>query len=139
MESTIINLVGKPNILRLGGIDSKTIYKFIKSSKNNQKRELNVKMPGSSKLHYSPGIPVRLNVKKNNDDEAFILISKRNIKNKNYFYISKTSNLKEAAKNLYTILRKIKKDNYKSIAVDKIPNIGIGKTINDRLLRASKF
>ena len=50
-----------------------------------------------------------------------------------------TTRLKEAAKNLYTILRKIKKDNYKSIAVDKIPNMGIGKTINDRLLRASKF
>jgi len=82
LESTIINLVGKPNILRLGGIDSKTIYKFIKSSKNNQKREVNVKMPGSSKLHYSPGIPMRLNVKKNNDDEAFILIKKRKKKNK---------------------------------------------------------
>jgi len=34
-------------------------------------------MPGSSKLHYSPGIPMRLNVKKNNDDEEFI-----NLKNK---------------------------------------------------------
>ena len=36
-------------------------------------------------------------------------------------------------------VRGLTKDNYKSIAVDKIPNIGIGKTINDRLLRASKF
>ena len=33
-------------------------------------------MPGSSKLHYSPEIPMRLNVKKNND-EAFILIKKK--------------------------------------------------------------
>ena len=138
LESTIINLVGKPNILRLGGIDSKTIYKFIKSSKNNQKREVNVKMPGSSKLHYSPGIPMRLNVKKNNDDEAFILIKKRKKKNKNYFYLSKTKNLKEAAKNLYKTLRKIKKNRYKKIAVEKIPNVQIGEAINDRLLRASK-
>jgi L-threonylcarbamoyladenylate synthase len=36
-------------------------------------------------------------------------------------------------------LRKIKKDKYKSIAVEKIPNEGIGKTINDRLKRASNF
>ena len=36
-------------------------------------------------------------------------------------------------------LRKIKKSKYKSIAVSKIPNKGLGKTINDRLLRASKF
>ena len=138
LESTIINLVGKPNILRLGGIDSKMIYKFIKSSKNNQKRKINVRMPGSSKLHYSPGIPVRLNVKKNNDDEAFILIKKRKKKNKNYFYLSKTKNLKEAAKNLYKTLRKIKKNRYKKIAVEKIPNVQIGEAINDRLLRASK-
>ena len=34
---------------------------------------------------------------------------------------------------------KIKKDKYKSIAVEKIPNEGIGKTINDRLKRASNF
>ena len=54
-------------------------------------------------------------------------------------YLSKTNNLNEAAKNLYSILRKIKKDKYKSIAVEKIPNEGIGKTINDRLKRASNF
>ena len=36
-------------------------------------------------------------------------------------------------------LRKIKNKGYKSIAVEKIPNFGIGKTINDRLKRASKF
>ena len=47
--------------------------------------------------------------------------------------------MKEAAKNLYSILRRIKKDKYRSIAVGKIPNIGLGKTINDRLKRASKF
>ena len=47
--------------------------------------------------------------------------------------------VKEAAKNLYSTLRKIKNDKYKSIAVCKIPNKGLGKTINDRLIRASKF
>ena len=56
---------------------------------------------------------------------------------KSDYYLSKTKNLKEAAKNLYKILRKIKNDNYKSIAVEKIPNIGFGETINDRLKRAS--
>ena len=48
-------------------------------------------------------------------------------------------NYKEAAKNLYSTLRKIKKDKFESIAVSKIPNKGLGKTINDRLIRASKF
>ena len=137
LESTIINLVGKPNILRLGGIDSKTIYKFIKSSKNHQKRKVNVKMPGSSKLHYSPGIPMRLNVKKNKQGEAFILIKDRKEINNNYFYLTKTNNLKEAAKNLYKTLRKIKKKGFKQISIERIPNRGIGEAINDRLLRAA--
>ena len=67
------------------------------------------------------------------------MIKKRNVDSKNYYYLSKKKNLNEAAKNLYTILRKIKKDGYKKIAVEKIPNIGIGKTINDRLNRASNY
>ena len=45
----------------------------------------------------------------------------------------------QVAKNLYSILRKVKNKGYKMIAVEKIPNFGIGKTINDRLKRASKF
>jgi L-threonylcarbamoyladenylate synthase len=53
--------------------------------------------------------------------------------------LSKKNNLHQSAKNLYTLLRKIKKDGYKFIAVEKIPNKGIGKTINDRLKRASRY
>ena len=49
------------------------------------------------------------------------------------------TNLDEAAKNLYSCLRKIKNDGYKSIVVESIPNKGIGKTINDRLYKASKY
>ncbi len=137
LESTIVNLIGKPYILRLGGIDSRLINKLIDKLKNRKKKKLKVKVPGTSKLHYSPGIPMRLNVKKNKLKEAFILIKERKEFNSNYFYLTKTNNLKEAAKNLYKTLRKIKKDGYKQIAVERIPNINIGEAINDRLLRAS--
>ena len=81
---------------------------------------------------------MRLNAIKNYQNEAYILIKKRKKLDKNYFYISKTSNLKEAAKKLYKTLRKIKKNGYKKIAIEKIPNINIGEAINDRILRASK-
>ena len=67
------------------------------------------------------------------------LIKKRNTTFKNYYYLSKNNNLQQSAKNLYTILRKIKKDGYKMIAVERIQNKGIGRTINDRLTRASKY
>ena len=77
--------------------------------------------------------------KKIKDNEAYILIKKKKITKSNYYFLSKKGDLKEAAKNLYSTLRKIKKNQHLSIAVSKIPNKGLGKTINDRLLRASKY
>ena len=78
-------------------------------------------------------------IQKPHKDEAFVLIKKRKIYSKNYYYLTKTKNLNEAAKNLYSTLRNIKKDGFKRIAVEKIPHKGLGKTINDRLNRASKY
>ena len=96
-------------------------------------------MPGQGKVHYSPGIPIRLNANKSKTNEAFILIKKRKLSCKNFYYLSKNKNLKEAAKNLYKTLRIIKKKKIKSIAVENIPNKGFGQAINDRLIRASKL
>ncbi len=139
VESTIINLTNKPTLLRYGGLEISRIEKILKkkiSININSKKKI---APGQFPLHYSPGVPLRVNVKKSKLNEAFVLIKKRNINSKNYYYLSKKNNLNEAAKNLYSILRKIKKDGYKMIAVEKIPNIGIGKTINDRLNKASNY
>ena len=139
IESTIINLIGKPTILRLGGLDISKIQKTLGFKLNiaiNPKKKI---APGQSRLHYSPGIPLRMNVTKPKNDEAFIMIKRKKTKLKNYFYLTTKNNLDEAAKNLYSCLRNIKNEGYKSIAVEKIPNIGLGKAINDRLRRASKY
>ena len=139
LESTIINLLSKPTILRFGGLDISHIEKILKKRiliKTNSKNKI---APGQFPLHYSPGIPLRINAKKPKKDEAFVLVKKRKATFKNYYYLSKNNDLQQSAKNLYSILRKIKKDGYKMIAVEKIQNKGIGKTINDRLNRASKY
>jgi len=139
VESTIINLLSKPTILRFGGLGISKIENILKKKvliKTNSKKKI---APGQFPLHYSPGIPLRINAKKSKKNEAFVLIKKRKTTFKNYYYLSKNNNLQQSAKNLYTILRKIKKDGYKKIAVEKIQNKGIGKTINDRLSRASKY
>ena len=139
IESTIINLLNKPTILRFGGLDISEINRILKKKvlvKTNSKKKI---APGQFPLHYSPGIPLRTNVTKPKMNEAFVLIKKRKTRSKNYYYLSKKNNLHQSAKNLYTLLRKIKKDGYKFIAVEKIPNKGIGKTINDRLKRASRY
>ena len=139
LESTIIDIRNKPKVLRLGGLEISAIKKTLnkKIIFNNNPSEIS--SPGQFKIHYSPGIPIRLNAKKVNEDEAYLSIKKIKKNKPNFYFLSKNGNLKEAAKNLYSTLRKIKKDNHKSIAVSKIPNIGLGKTINDRLKRASKY
>jgi L-threonylcarbamoyladenylate synthase len=139
IESTIINLIGKPTVLRFGGLDVSKIQKILGFRLNiaiNPKKKI---APGQSRLHYSPGIPLRMNIIKPKNNEAFIIIKKRKIKLKNYFYLTTKNNLDEAAKNLYSCLRKIKNKGYKSIAVEKISNKGLGKAINDRLQKASRY
>ena len=76
IESTIISLIKEPTILRLGGIDIARIRRAIKKKvliKINSKKKI---VPGQSHLHYSPGIPLRINVKKPLKGEAFVLIKK---------------------------------------------------------------
>ena len=138
LESTIVNLDPKPAILRLGAIEISKINKVLKNKVNYKSRNNKNIVPGQGKLHYSPGIKIRRNVKNPKKHEAFLLIKKRKISDKNFFYLTKNNNLNEAGKNLYKTLRMIKKLKYNSISVEKIPNKGIGQTINDRLIRASK-
>ena len=138
LESTIVNLDPKPAILRLGAIEVSKINKVLKKKVNYKSKNNKNSVPGQGKLHYSPGIQIRRNVKNPKKHEAFLLIKKRKISDKNFFYLTKNNNLNEAGKNLYKTLRMIKKLKYNSISVEKIPNKGIGQTINDRLIRASK-
>jgi L-threonylcarbamoyladenylate synthase len=139
LESTIIDLTKTPKILRLGGIEVTKIKDLLKKDVKLDVNPSKKKVPGQNKLHYSPGIPLRMNVIRPKNNEAFILIKKRKYESKNCYYLSKKNDLKEAAKNLYSCLRQIKNKGYKSVAVEKISNIGLGKTINDRLIRASRF
>ena len=135
LESTIVNLVGNQKILRLGSLDRGKIEKYLIKKRTNKKKD--IVMPGQGRIHYSPGLPIRLNIKRPKKFEAFLLISKRIKSNKNFFYLSKNKNLKEVAKNLYKTLRKVKKKGFKQISIERIPNRGVGEAINDRLLRAA--
>ena len=135
IESTVVSLVGKPKILRPGIIPAKTIKKFLKIT--IIKKSSKISSPGMLKKHYSPGIPVLLNQKKADKNCALITFGKKYKNKTNCFNLSKKSDLKEAASNLYKTFRKIKKQGFKKIYVVKIPNIGAGIAINDRLKRAS--
>ena len=138
LESTVINLSNKPRILRPGAISNIQIGKILKKKVSNVAGSKLIVSPGMLKRHYSPGIPMKLNSIKPDYKAAFIVFGKKYKMKKDMFNLSKNNNLKEAAKNLYKILRKIKKLKYKKINVVKIPNKNIGIAINDRLKKASK-
>ena len=138
LESTVVDLTSKVKILRPGLISPSDISKVLNKKTNVYKGTKIIKAPGILKKHYSPGIPIKLNQKKAKDNEAFIVFGKKYKKAKNTFNLSSKSNLNDAARSLYKILRLIKKRNYKMICVSSIPQTGIGLAINDRLSRAAK-
>ena len=83
------------------------------------------------KKHYSPKVPLRINITNPMKDEILIGFGK-NYREPN---LSKSSDLREAASNLFYLLEKYEAKGYK-IAIAPIPNKGIGVAINDRLKRA---
>ena len=138
MESTVIDLTGFPKILRPGIIGKNTIEKILKKKIKDNIQDKKIKSPGMMKKHYSPGIPVLINQKKFDGKSAFIYLGNKYKSRKNFFSLSRNLDLDEAASNLYKTLRLIKKKGYKKIQISKIPNLGSGVAINDRIQRASK-
>jgi L-threonylcarbamoyladenylate synthase len=137
LESTIIDVTGKPKILRQGSITKQEITNVLKKNVELSKNSKSIRSPGQLKFHYSPGIPVYMNKLFPNKNGALITFGKKFKSSKNYFNLSKNSNLKEAANNLYKTMRKIKNKKYTSISICKIPNHGLGDAINERLKKAS--
>ena len=137
LESTVVNLEGRIKILRPGAISSTAISKILKKKIIIQKKINKINSPGLLKKHYSPGIPIKMNCNRGDDNAAFIVFGRGFKDGKNIFNLSSKGSLKEAAKNLYKTLRKIKNLNYKKINIVKIPKHSIGIAINDRLKKAS--
>ncbi len=141
LESTIIDCRGKkPLILREGSITSEMIEHYTKIKSVNINKNKKIISPGMLPGHYSPKTKVLIN------QEEFMLHSgvlsfgkrKKTFKKATIeFNLSPTKNLIQAAQLLYEGLRYLDQFNLKFIQVYKIPKTGIGKAINDRLMRAS--
>ena len=138
IESTVIDLTDQPKILRPGIIDKNLIENKLKTRIKKNVIYRKIRSPGMMKRHYSPGIPVLINQKKHDNKSAFIYLGNKYKNKKNFFSLSKNLSLYEAASNLYKIFRLIKKRGFKKIQIGKIPNLGAGIAINDRIQRASK-
>ena len=136
VESTVIGIENNNIIIyRHGGVTKEVLEKKI-NEEILERIHLNISeqsnlSPGMLKKHYSPSVPLRINITNPKKDEVLIGFGE-NFEEPN---LSKSGNLNEAASNLFYLLEKYEAKGCK-IAIAPIPNLGIGVAINDRLNRA---
>lgn len=143
IESTIVKAYNDVCILRHGFITSQAIESVIKVPLLINK-SIGIEAPGQLLKHYAPKTLVKLNnLDFDNINSVFLTFGDHQQLSSNQIFLnlSPTSNLLQAAANLYTYLRGLDKialkNNLKYISISPIPNIDIGIAINDRILRAS--
>jgi L-threonylcarbamoyladenylate synthase len=143
LESTIIDCSSEtPVILRYGFITPEVISKVLGKDIEISGPLMQIKAPGMLDKHYAPHTRLRLNATTLNKNEIGLNFGESNLMGDYSLSLSESGDLVEAASNLYNVLRMAdeyaQKSRMLTIAVAKIPNIGIGLALNDRLLRAAK-
>ena len=148
LESTIIGFENNNPIMnRHGAISLEEIEKIVGkiSIKTNSDNSPNA--PGMLSRHYAPTTDTYLT---NNIAELIkcfegrkigLLLFKNHIQNKNIFHqeiLSKSGDFNEAAKNLYAAMHRLDQNKLDVILAERLPDKGLGKTINDKLERATK-
>ena len=92
--------------------------------------------PGRLALHYAPDAPVRLNATGADADEILLGFGPVG---PGRWSLSEAGDLREAAANLFRMLREADREKPGAIAVAPIPAQGLGEAVNDRLKRAAGF
>jgi L-threonylcarbamoyladenylate synthase len=143
VESTIVGFEPDgPVIFRLGGITQEQIESVIGSVSVRTTSGSNPTSPGQLLSHYAPGKKLILGnveelIKKHSDKKFGILSFKHNYRTSFQFILSPSGQITEAAQNLFSALRTLDKMPIEIIFAESVPNVGLGKAINDRLRRAS--
>jgi L-threonylcarbamoyladenylate synthase len=137
IESTVIGFEGEiPVMLRPGAVARADIERI--AGPLGSPSPHTVSSPGQLQSHYAPHAKMRLNARDVRDDEALLAFGvaipagARPTLN-----LSRTGDLKEAAANLFAMLRKLDATGVSRIAVMPIPDRDLGEAINDRLRRAA--
>lgn len=146
VESTIIDCRTKPyTLLRHGGISKEEIEKLVGPINEQIKAHSNPLAPGQMDQHYSTSKPLQLSndlaktlKEKQGVAVSVIYFGKLDLHQwSNTYCLSESENLIEAAAHLFNAMHLADQDNSELIIVGPIPNKGIGRAINDRLMRAS--
>lgn len=142
VESTILDVSDDyPKLLRPGGISAESLSSICGPLSFKDSVETKITAPGQLSSHYAPSLTVRLNCTHVLVNEALLAFGKTTLQAPLSVNLSPTSNLEEAARNLFANLRFLdtegKKLGLQKIAVMPIPDYGIGRAICDRLQRAA--
>jgi L-threonylcarbamoyladenylate synthase len=137
IESTIIGLHGgAPVLLRPGALTRQDIEAVIGPVGAHASSV--IFSPGQLRSHYAPQTPLRLNARDGDAHEALLAFGPPRIHNaRTMRNLSESGSLREAAANLFSMLRELDSAGCARIAVMTIPDHGLGEAINDRLRRAA--
>ncbi len=148
IESTIIGFENKePVLYRLGSISIEEIEAVIGKIQIKNNTEKSPDAPGMVSKHYAPKTKtilvedVEIELKLNCNKKIGLLVFQKYASNRTVFsteILSRKGDLKEAMSNLYAALHRLDKQNLDLIVAEKFPENDLGKSINDRLLRATK-
>ncbi len=148
IESTIVMFENEePVILRLGALKMEDIENCIGKVSIRSHSSSNPQAPGQLEKHYAPHTKIVLTEDinetissiSNKENIAALLFSKhiKELKLSNQLLLSESSNTDEAAKNLFAFLRQLDGQGFELIIAELLPDIGLGRAINDRLRRAA--
>ena len=100
-----------------------------------------IEAPGMLASHYAPGAAVRVGATSVLPGEALLAFGKHRAQGSEnavaMLNLSPSGDLREAAANLFSYLQRLDSSGAETIAVEPIPNTGLGEAINDRLSRAA--
>jgi L-threonylcarbamoyladenylate synthase len=148
LESTIVGLEEDEIVIyRLGGLEISAIERLVGPVKIKDHSSSNPQAPGLLESHYAPRKPFVLGDLKNlmkvylDKGIAFAVLSFAEffpeISPENQIALSAERNLHEAAKNLFSAMRKLDEGSSVVILAELLPDEGLGRAINDRLRRAA--
>ena len=136
VESTVVSVLdGGLALLRPGAVTRAEIEALI--GPLNDRPDDGHRSPGRLTTHYAPDAPVRIEAEAARDGE--ILLGFGAGIGDPRWSLSPTGDLREAAANLFRMLREADRTRPVGIAVAPIPPVGLGEAINDRLQRAAGF
>ncbi|WP_111671448.1 L-threonylcarbamoyladenylate synthase [Algoriphagus litoralis] len=148
LESTIVGLEEDEVVIyRLGGLEISAIEKLIGPVKIKDHSSSNPAAPGQLDSHYAPRKPFVLGdlnvlvIENLANNINFSVLSFADffpeLSPENQIVLSPEQNLHEAAKNLFSAMRKLDEGNSSVILAELLPDEGLGRAINDRLRRAA--